>query len=328
MKRVGNLFDKVCDFDNLLLAFKKSSRAVKNKPETLKYFYSLEDNLLDLKERLLTGRYIPGTYHLFNILDPKPRTISVAPFEDRIVHHAIVNILEPIYERRFIFDSYATRKGKGTHRAIHRAQQFSWKNTFFLKTDVRKYFDSIDHNVLLDIMCSKLNDERLLTVIERITVNGGENGKGLPIGNLTSQFFANCYLDWFDHIIKDESGEKYYIRYMDDILFFSTDKEHLKDLKVFVKYTLQEELKLSLKEKATFINRVEYGIPFLGVRVFPNQIRIKKENLRRSSGRVAMREKQYVKGIITAGQLQDCINSVLGHMAQYDSLKKRRQVFG
>ena len=211
---MGNLYPELCCFDNLLLAFKKASRATKNKPETLLYFYNLEQNLTSLRESLEKESYKPGKYRTFEISDPKRRTISVAPFEDRVVHHAIVNILEPIYERRFIYDSYATRKDKGTHKAVRRAQTFLRTNQFYLKMDIHHYFDSIVQDTLINIIATKIKDKRLMRLIIRIIRNGGDGVKGLPIGNLTSQFFANCYLDVFDHWIKDEIGEKYYIRYM------------------------------------------------------------------------------------------------------------------
>jgi len=328
MKRIGNLYDSICSFENLLSAFKKASRAASKKKATLNYFYNLEKNLLLLREKLLKETYTPGKYWQFTITDPKKRVISVAPFEDRIVHHAIVNILEPIYERRFIFDSYATRKNKGTHRAVRRAQEFLRHNALYLKTDIRHYFDSIDHNILMNTLRKKIKDEKLLNLIEKIIQKGGSCGKGLPIGNLTSQFFANCYLDVFDHIIKDESQEKYYIRYMDDMLFFSNDKEHLKDLRIYIHFILKEKFVLDLKEKATYINRRENGCSFLGTRVFPNTIRIKKENLKRSVKHLKENEQLYQKGKLSQNQFECSINSIIGHLSQYDTLELRRIIFG
>jgi retron-type reverse transcriptase len=328
MKRVGNLYEDLCSFENLYLAYKKAAKSVKFKPETLRYFYYLEYNLRHLQLKLLGEEYFPGVYRQFTIKDPKLRVISVASFEDRVVHHALINILEPIYERSFIHDSYATRKNKGTHKAVHRAQQFIRKNRYYLKMDVRKYFDSVDQAILLNIISSKIKDKKLFNLVSRIIKNGGENGKGLPIGNLTSQFFANCYLDRFDHIVKDYYAEKYYIRYMDDILLFSDDKEHLKDLRAFCRYTLKKELKLDLKEKVVFINSRENGVSFLGTRVFPDLIRINNKNLKRSLRRLKESEYKYREDIISEEQFTQSANSIVAHLCQYDTLSLRRAVFG
>src|SRR6056297_999097 len=166
MKRMGNLYPELCSFNNLV------------------------QNLTTLREGLEKETYQPGKYRTFEISDPKKRTISVAPFEDRVVHHAIVNILEPIYERRFIYDSYATRKDKGTHKAVRRAQTFLRSNKFYLKMDIQHYFDSVVQDILINIIAKKIKDKRLMRLIETIIRNGGDGMTGLPIGNLTSQFFA------------------------------------------------------------------------------------------------------------------------------------------
>jgi len=204
MKRIGNLYEKVISFKNLYKAFTKAKRGTKN-TESLKFFYNLENELFTLYQELSTKIYKPVKYRYFKIYEPKEREISVASFRDRIVHHAIINILEPIYENIFIYDSYATRKEKGTHRAIKRAQEYLKKNKWYLKADIKKYFESINPDILMQILQTKIKDKDLLLLIEVIIRNSGEKKSGLPIGNLTSQFFANVYLDKFDHYIKDDT---------------------------------------------------------------------------------------------------------------------------
>ena len=251
MRRVGFLFEQVCSFQNLNRAFKKAMRAANNKPVALEFFYNLEQELFSLQTELMDGSYQPAAYRYFTIYDPKERTIALAPFRDRVAHHAIINILEPLYEKIFIFDSYATRKGKGTHLAIARAQTHLKQNRWFLKSDIEKYFESMHHGILMSIINRKLKDKKLLELLDKIISNGGHNGVGLPIGNLTSQFFANVYLDPFDHFIKDRLGIRYYLRYMDDFVFFDHDKTVLKNYFKEGRSFLEDQLGLKIKESAT-----------------------------------------------------------------------------
>jgi retron-type reverse transcriptase len=325
LQRVGNLFEKVCSFENLYSAYKKAARGTKGKKETDEFCFFLEYELLKLKNELITENYSPGKYKYFTIKDPKEREIAVAPFRDRVVHHAIINILEPIYEKIFIFDSYATRKEKGTHKAILRAQEFLRKNEWYLKSDISKYFASIDHYKIIEIIKGKIKDRRLINLIEIIIRNGGENGKGLPIGNLTSQFFANVYLDRFDHYIKDELGIKYYVRYMDDIVIFANDKRKLKEISAELRNFLNEELSLDMKTNATYINKRINGVTFLGKRIFPNIIRIKNENLKRSIKRIERRENEHIEGKIDETKLCQSVESIIGMMKHYNVFEYRKE---
>lgn len=193
MQRVGNLKENLLSFENLYFAYKKAFKSTKNY-SSYKFTFNLDRELLKLQNELAKGIYIPGDYRYFKIFDPKEREISVAEFRDRVVHHSLVNIFEPIYEKRFIYDSYATRKNKGTHKAISRAQTFLLKNHWFLKMDIRKYFNSINHEILNKILAGKIKDMFILDLCEKIIRKGGDGKTGLPIGNLTSQFFANVYL--------------------------------------------------------------------------------------------------------------------------------------
>lgn len=168
VRRVGYLFEEITSFENLVTAFRKAKKGAGKSPDSLKFFYNMESEILILKRELESGCYIPGEYRKFNIYEPKERIISVAPFRDRVVHHAVVNELEPVFENIFIFDSYATRKGKGTHKAVKKAQKFVWKHDWFLKSDIKSYFASIDICKLLEITERKIKDGKVLDLLEKI----------------------------------------------------------------------------------------------------------------------------------------------------------------
>ena len=318
MHRIGNLREAFLSFSNLYTAWKKAFRSTKT-AESYEYSFHLERNLFALQEDLRSGLYTPGDYRYFTITDPKVRIISVAPFRDRIVHHALVNILEPIYEKCFFFHSYATRKNKGTHKAIRQAQAYLRKNRWYLKMDIAKYFDSIDHNILFDLLSKKIKDELILSVCGKIMDKGGDGKRGLPIGNLTSQFWANVYLNRFDHFLKDELAVPYYVRYMDDFVIFSNENAGLLKLRQVMEEYLLTNLKLRLKPSATMLNSRLHGLPFLGVRIFPSTIRIKRENFERSFARLKLRGKEYKQGAIDYKRYSASMMSLISHLTCWNS---------
>ncbi len=317
MKRIGNLFEQVTSFQHLYHSFRLAKRGCGNTPAVCRFFFELEPELFRLQEELQNGTYQPGTYHYFTIYDPKVREIAVAPFRDRVVHHAVVGVLTPIYERVFIYDSYATRAGKGHHAAIRRAQSFLRKGRFYLKTDVAKYFESVDHDVLLDILNRKIKDRQLLALLERIICNSSTPGKGLPIGNLTSQFLANVYLDPLDHFIKETLRVKKYLRYMDDMVAFENEKQVLRQHRTDVEQFLDARLKLRIKENATFLNKSSQGLSFLGMRIFPKFIRVKRENRRRSLRKLKHIMKAWKRGDIDEYTMQQSMTSIIGHLRYF-----------
>ncbi len=328
MKRIGNLFDTLCGFDNLHAAFKKAWRGCGRSDEACRFFFHLETKLLQIQKELMDGSYQPAAYRYFTIHDPKERLISVAPFRDRVVHHALVNVLEPVFEPTFIHDSYATRKAKGTHRAVWRAQKFLRRHHYYLKIDVAKYFHGIDHDVLLALVARKVKDKKVLAVVERIVRNadgspGTAIGKGLPIGNLTSQFFANVYLNPLDHFIKDDLGWDY-IRYMDDMVLFSDSRQALKDILRHTETYLRDQLGLCLNSKVTLLNRREHGLSFLWFRLFPRLIRIKKANLRRTIRRLDQRNREYRNGLISEEKYIMSVRAAFDHVAFADTWQLRR----
>ncbi|MBM3776556.1 MAG: hypothetical protein FJW37_15555, partial [Acidobacteria bacterium] len=294
------------------------------------FYFHLETELLRLEEELQSGAYVPSPYRTFMVYEPKPRRICAADIRDRVVHHAICNLLETILEGFSIHDSYACRPDKGTHRAVRRAQVCSRRHRFFLKLDVRHFFETVDHACLKTRLRRKFKDMRLLDLLERIIDHpqpGGQPGKGLPIGNLTSQHFANFYLGYADHFLKDELGVGDYLRYMDDMLVFGDDKEELHRLLAAVRRFLQEQLSLELKEEAVVLAPVSQGISFLGFRVFPGLIRLQRAGWVRFRRRIQEREQAYRQGAIDEQGLVQSVQSLLGHLRHADTLRLRQDFF-
>ncbi|MCK5822918.1 MAG: RNA-directed DNA polymerase [Bacteroidales bacterium] len=288
MKRAGNLIHKIADSDNLRLAFYKARKGKDAKQEIIEYSNNLDENLLSLQSQILSANVRVGNYHFFTIYDPKERQICAASFSERVLHHAIMNVCHPVFEQQQIFDSYATRINKGTYAALHRAEYFQNKYQWFLKLDIRKYFGSIDHNILFILLQQKFKDHQLLQIFKQIIGSyETEQNKGLPIGNLTSQYFANYYLSFADRFIKQELKIPAYVRYMDDMVLWSNSKDHL--LKAGKVTTMFLSEKLALKLKTYDLNINTHGITFLGYRIFKDKIRLSA----RSKKRFITKTKQY-----------------------------------
>ena len=329
MKRHGNIFEGIISFDNLLLASHKAMKGKKFKSSTGSFYFNLENEIFDLQEELRKGIYHPSQYTQFEIREPKVRKICCSEFKDRVIHHAICNKIEPIFESRAIYDSYACRVGKGAHAALFRCQKFTKSFNYFLKCDIRKFFESIDHLVLKKLIRKVFKDYKLISLLDFIIdhkVPGNFDGKGLPIGNLTSQHFANFYLGELDHFIKDCLRVKGYVRYMDDFILFAENKNTLHGQLEKIRLFLHENLKLILKEKVTMIAPTFEGVPYLGFRVFPGMIRLKRENLVRMRRTITKKEKLFKRGIITEKSLIQSVNSILAHVSHMDSLGARRKI--
>jgi RNA-directed DNA polymerase len=271
MKRAGNLIEEVADLDNLKLAYVKACRAKPLTKDRLEFRDGLESRLIDLGEAMRSGAYQPGRYRFFTIQDPKERLISAAPFRDRVAQHAIMNVLDPIFERMQVHHSYACRRGKGTQAAVlaafHNAKSRGW----FLKLDVSKYFDSIDHALLVSQLGRRIKDRAVLALLAAIIESyQASPGRGLPIGNLTSQYFANHYLAGLDHFVLEKIRISRYIRYMDDMVLWSDDKEALGAALA----TTEDYLRriLCLEPKPPILNRSVSGLPFLGFLIKPSGV--------------------------------------------------------
>ena len=279
-ERRSPTFEDVYAFPSLLSAFRKARRAKRGKGEEPAFYLDLETNLLRLSEELRARAYHPDPYRYFTLRNTKERVVSEASFRDRIVHHSLVAAMEPVFEDRFIETSYACRKGKGTHAALTRARDEAKRRRYFLKLDVSKYFDGIRHEVLLELLSREIGNEGILwlcdVLMRQACVPGvaPDDRRGLPIGNLTSQFWANVYLDPLDHLVVGLPGVHAYLRYMDDQLLFGDDKEDLWAAEGFIKQFTAERLCLTIKERATILAPVTEGIPWLGFRIFPELVRL------------------------------------------------------
>lgn len=277
MRRSSIGLEAVADRENLALAFHATCKGKALDPSMLAFRADLGRELEWIRETLLDQSFTFGPYRSFEIQDPKPRTIHAAPFRDRVVHHAIIQVTDPVFESFQIFDSYACRKGKGTQAAVLRAFAFARSNPWYLKLDVRKYYDSIDHSILFSLLERKFKDPGLLYLMYRLLDSyHSAPGKGLPIGNLTSQHWANHYLAFMDHHVKDELRIPAYVRYMDDMVVFSNDKVKLLDLRPRLAGFLEERLALALK--IADIGTLSRGLPFLGFTIKDSGIYLSKRS--------------------------------------------------
>jgi retron-type reverse transcriptase len=329
MRRRGHLFEQIATFDNLLVAAAKALRGKKDRLPVADFYFHLETELLRLEEELQTDAYTPRPYRTFMVYEPKPRRICAAHIRDRVVHHAICNVLEPLFEAFFISDSFACRQDKGTHRAIRKAQDCSRRNRFFLKFDVRRFFESVDHQRLKELLERRIKDRRLLAFLGGIIhhpIPDAKPGKGLPIGNLTSQHFANFYLGHLDHFAKDQLGIRHYLRYMDDVLVFGDDKAALHQHCAQIRTFLKDRLSLELKEERLLLAPIFQGVPFLGVRVYPGMIRLRRAGWTRFKRKVREREQAYRTGQLDERGLVQSVQSLLGHL-QHASTGRLRRVF-
>src|SRR3989339_248340 len=273
-----NLYEDICNYENLEKAFTKARKHKTLKPYIIEFEEKLKENLLQLQEELITQTYKPRPLKTFIIRGPKTRKISKSDFRDRVIHHAICNIIEPIFDKTFIYDSYANRIMKGTLKAIERFDEFkrkvsknNHKACYFLKADIKHYFDTVDHQILFNILARKIEDEKVIWLIKQIFDNHKtiESGKGMPLGNLTSQFFANVYLNELDQFVKHKLKAKQYIRYVDDFVILHHSEEKLAEWKEKIVGFLRENLLLDLHPEKTRIILSDHGVDFLGLKIFP-----------------------------------------------------------
>lgn len=283
------------------------------------------DNIIDLHNELSSRTYKHSDYYAFNISDPKPRSIHKAKVRDRLLHHAIYRVLYPFFDRTFTSDSYSCRKNKGTHKAIQRFRTFSNKvsknNTrtvWVLKGDIRKFFASIDQNILIEIIKKYIRDDDVISLLSEIikSFHSTKEDVGLPLGNLTSQLLVNIYMNEFDQFIKHELKIKYYIRYADDFIIMSKNKEWIeKDILPQISNFLEEQLKLSLHPNKVSINTLASGIDFLGWVHFPNHRVIRTVTKRRMWKRIKLKEGkidtvQSYLGLLSHGNARKITNEI------------------
>lgn len=319
MKRAGNLYPGICDYENLCLAFYKAARGKRQRPDVIAFELRFSENIIRLRDQLINHRLDIGHYRYFTVYDPKQRSICAASFPERVLHHAVMNLCEPVFESKAIFDSYACRKGKGSYKAIARAQTFSRRFDWFLKLDIRKYFDSVDHTVMMGLLSRYFKDNLLISLFQKILDTYHlEPGKGMPIGNLISQHLANVYLTGFDHFLKENRNIKGYVRYMDDILVFGKSKEDVKaELREITAY-LNEELKLQIKP-AIQLNRTTAGIPFLGYRIFAGNLRLAGRSKKRLFRKFRAYERKWQTGLWSIEDLVRHMEPLINFTANADT---------
>ena len=330
MKRHGHLFERVVEYGNLLAAAHRARRGKRDCIAVARFVFHLEPNLLRLQEELQSGSYRMRPYRAFVIREPKRRQICAAHFRDRVVHHAICAVLDPVFEGCLIGDTFACRRGKGTHAAVRRMQQFSRRFRYVLMCDVRRYFESVDHEALKALCRRRLKDRELLSLLDHIIghqLPGTEPGKGVPIGNLTSQYFANLYLGELDHFVKERLRLPAYLRYMDDFAVFANSKPELHRALSALREFLRATLRLELRAERTLLAPVTQGVPFLGFRVFPGVVRLDGRKLARMRRRVRDREEAYRLGRIDEQELAQSVQGMVGHVGHIDSLRARKQLF-
>jgi retron-type reverse transcriptase len=332
MKVYKDLFNQIISPQNLFLAWDQFKKGKGKKKDVRLFEWNLEENIFKLHRDLKNKVYQHGAYYSFNISDPKPRNIHKSSPRDRVLHHAIFQVLYPIFEAGFINSSFSCREEYGTHRGVRFLQETLRKATrnnriqcFALKCDIKKFFDTVDHNILLSILKKKIKDTDTIWLLEKIIFSFQSeysvlgNRKGVPIGNLTSQLFANVYMNEFDQFVKQELKVKYYMRYTDDFLVISESREYLENLIPRIIQFLGEKLSLRIHEEKTRIRKTHQGIDFLGYVAF-NKYRLARTKTRkRMIRKLEMRIKQYKSGDLTKDSLFQSLNSYIGFLSHAET---------
>ncbi len=341
------LYSSVIDWSNLLLAYRKAAKGKRGKMSAAGFEHQIADRLLQVQDDLADFSYKPGDYVHFMIHEPKLRKISAAPFRDRVVHHALCNVIEPIFERQFIPDSYANRKGKGSHSAIDRLQYFARNHRYVLRVDIVKHFPSIDHSVLFESLSRTIDDKEVLWLLDRIIRSGegiladeyemiyfpGDDlfainrPRGLPIGNLTSQFWSNVYMTPLDLFVTHSLDCSAYLRYVDDFALFSDSKRKLYEWKRSIVEFLGS-MRLTIHEPQAQVIPCEQGIPWLGFVVYPTHRRIKSRNVVKFSRRFRDRWSEYCAGKITFAEFDASVKGWVNHVRYADTWGLRKSVLG
>ncbi|MDH4081623.1 MAG: reverse transcriptase/maturase family protein [Nitrospira sp.] len=344
MKRINGIWGQLTSFDNLLHAYRQARRGKRSRPGVAEFGFTFEHELFALQRELRDGSYQPGRYRLFTIYERKPRVIAAAPFRDRVVHHAVMQVIEPPLDRTFISDSYACRKGKGVHAAVDRYQSWAQTYRYVLKIDVQQYFPSIDHDLLKEKLRRRIKDARVLNVLDRIIESSPQSmaephyfpgddlltpldrRTGIPIGNLTSQFFANLYLDDFDHYLKQALKIRPYLRYVDDMVVLDYDKVRLAETRAAVRERLATD-RLRLHPHKAHVSPVADGLNLLGYVVYPARRRLRSDNGHRFSRKFRNMAEAYRLGRLEWPTVVASVQSWIGHAQHADAEGLRRAIF-
>jgi len=324
MKTYKYLYEQICTKKNICKAYRKAQLGKRNKFYVRKFESNILDNIEQLHQELIDETWMPLPYKQFIAYEPKERLIRAPQFRDRVVHHALVQVLKPIYEPIFIYDSYASLKDKGTLAAVKRLTQIIRRdcdNTFIFHGDIRKFFDNINHEILIRILREKIADERVINLIRKILTNQGIS-LGVTLGNYTSQWFANIYLNELDYYAKHELKVKHYIRFMDDFLLLSDSKRQLHDWKHKVKDFINEELKLELHPVKQQIFPTNTGIDFLGYTIWKDHKKLRRRNVERFTSRL----KKYDKALAITPFTEASLMSWKGYSIHADAFGLTKQL--
>ena len=325
MKRAGNLMSRIAHSDNLCEAFLRAARGKGDRREVQVYRENILERTSHLSEELLDGSFQWGDYHRFTIYDPKKRTICAAPFRDRVVMHAMMRICHPVFEQYQIYDSYASRIDKGVYKALDRVQQYARRYEWFLKLDFVHYFDSIDHKVMAAQLARLFKDPFLLQYLQA-QLDGYEvsPGRGLPIGNLTSQYMANHYLSVGDHYLKEQLRVPAMVRYMDDIIIFAHTKEQLATY--CHQYTVYATEHLHLELHPPVCNRVARGVPFLGYVVYPSRVHLAQRSRHRFRRKLQALSSAYEDRQMDEQKYRERMTALYAFTLHADSFAFRRKI--
>ncbi len=347
MKTYKNLYPQVYTFENLYLAYRAARRGKRARVDVAAFEFDMELHLLRLETELREQTYRPGPYHNFIIHEPKRRLVSAAPFRDRIVHHALCRVIEPIWEARFIHTSYACRVGKGTHAALDQAQAWARRYRYAFHGDIVKYFPSIDLEIMRDLLARRIADRQVLWLMDQILASGADiqegeappvyfpgdtlfaalRPRGLPIGNLTSQFWANVYLHELDLFAKHTLRCPAYLRYMDDFVLFADTKAQLHAWKAALRDFLATRLRLTLHSKKSIVFPVTEGLDFCGFRLYPTHRRLRRSSVRRFVQRFRRQREAYRCGALPLDAMTTSVRSWIAHAAHGDTWRLRRRLF-
>lgn len=329
MRRIGGLWPAILSLENLLLAYRRARQGKSGRPEVQWFALELENRLRELQEQLDRGSYRPGGYRQFSIYERKPRTISAAPFVDRVVQHALMNQVEPPLDKTFIHDSYACRRGKGVHRAVDRYQGWAGRYPYAMKLDIRRYFASIDQAVLAGMLARRIKDRQVLTLFDRILASWPPQGgdRGIPIGNLTSQMLANLYLDDFDHWIKQDLRIRAYLRYVDDLILLGDSSGELLTWRGLIEERLRVREGLVIHQRKGGISRTGDGVDVLGYRIWPDRRQLRNDNGRRFQRRYHHMAEAYRRGELELDQVGQRLAAWIGHARHGETRGLRRKMF-
>lgn len=329
-KSYGGLWAQVVSFENLLSGYEEARRGKRYKPEVLEFGEQVEGRLFSIQESLLAGNWSPAQYKEFWVVHSLKRRLVQAPaFCDRVVHHALIRVTQPPMERKWIFDSYACRNGKGTHRSVFRVKDFLhrasrlWGKVYVLQIDVSKYFPSINHEILLGNLTRTFREKEILSLFDRVVTGRNNTGKGLPIGALTSQTLANHYLSEADHFIKECLEQKFYVRYMDDMIILDGSKDRLRSILADIDWFLQTQLRLELNPK-TRIYPASEGVDFSGYRTWRTHILPRKRNIQAAKARFKSVSKLYSKGEMDFDAALARLASFIGYTKHCDCFKSAK----